>query len=369
MKLDLNTFLPKLNLLKKVLNSKPLMEAMSNFNLYTKDGLLYINASDGENTVSINIIPTEYSEMNLCVNALDFYNGLVNLKNGEIELQLNQDKKLMRCSYNGGFFQFPFTDDKETCDILKIKKQDSLLEKEISDTVEFSTAMTKAQIAIDEKHPIFRGIYFDLKQDGLVVVSCCKSMLSKYKTNTTFDDNLNGFIMSKKAINMLISLINNDDSTIMMKVGERQVQFSSSGFVFSSVLLEGKYPNYEMLIPIDNLFSIIINKDYLIHAVQHVSLMKDLTSRLLVLNIDKDNIIIEAEDKMFYKKAKEKIECKYDGDAMIVGINSDIIMNFLQAIDTDEIEIRLTSPTRPLVFIPKNMADKHFMLCMPMMFR
>lgn len=366
MKLDLNVFLPKLNLLKKVLNSKPLMEAMGNFNLYTKDGLLYINASDGENTVSINITPIEYSEMNICVNALDLYNALSNLKNGEIELELNQDRKLMRCSYKGGFFQLPFTDDKESCDILKIKKQDFLLEKEISDTIELSVAMTKAQIATDEKHPIFRGVYFNLKQDGLVVVSCCNSMLSNYKTNITFDDNLKGFIMSKKAVNMLISLINNNDDVITMKVDDRQVQFGNSGFVFSSILLEGNYPNYERLIPTENTFLININKNNLIHAVQHVSLAKDLTSHLLIMNINKDYIIIEAEDKTFHKKAKEKIECQYNGEAMIVGIKSDVITNLLQAIDSDEIEIQLTSPVRPLIFIPKDVENKYFMLCMPM---
>ena len=370
MKIKLEEFLPKLTLAKKVVNAKPIIEVMGSFYLHTRDGLLYVNASDVENTVSVSVKPTEYSEMNVCVNANDFHTALSNLKSGEVEFELNHNMKVIRCKYNSGFFQIPFDDDPNSCAALEIQAQDYTLEKDITDAFDFSLALTKAQIAASEENlrPVLCGIHLDMRQDGIVAVACDKHKLSKYKTTITLDGDVSGFIMQRKSANLLVSLIaESEGDGVTMRVGDRSVCFVGDGFTLSSRLTEGVYPNYAVLIPEKSAYTAVVSRNTLLSAIHHVSLMKSAIDEMLIFNFDNDNILIEAEDINFKKKAKENVPCAYSGEPMRLGIKSGNVTMILQAIDSDEVEIRFDSPQRPILFIPKDDDNRLLTLCMPMM--
>lgn len=367
MKLDLKEFLPKLALANKVVNPKPAMPIMGCFLLHAKDGLLFINTSDKENTISVSVKPTEYSEMEICVNASDFFSALSNIGSGEVEIALNPDKKLIRCSYSNGYFQLPYDDDKIASSVLEIQHDDFFIDKDINDSAILSEAVEKASIATaeDTLKPILCGVYFDFKQDGMVTVACDANKMSKFKTDIMFESDIPGFILPDRGADILKTLLK-ETGTINIKVGDRSATFTGEEFIFTARLVEGMYPKYDTLIPSDNTHQVIVNKTGVLTAIKRVSFMENNENGMLVLNFDSNSLVIEAEDIAFKKKAKEKLSINYTGEPMRIGVKSSNIVTLLQAMDSEEVIISFKSPKAPIIIEPKADLKQLVTLVMPM---
>jgi DNA polymerase-3 subunit beta len=367
MKLDLKEFLPKLALANKVVNPKPSMPIMGCFLLHAKDGVLHVNTSDKESTISVSIKPLEFSEMEICVNASDFFSALSNIGSGEVEIVLNPDKKLIRCSYSNGYFQLPYDDDKTASSVLEIQHDDYFVDKDINDSIILSEAIEKASIAAaeDTLKPVLCGVYFDFKQDGMVAVACDQNKMSKFKTDIKFESDTPGFILPNRGADILKSLLKETDS-VNIKVGDKSAMFTGEEFIFTTRLTEGMYPKYDMLIPSDNTQQVIINKSAALSAIKRVSFMESNEGGMIVLNFDANSLIIEAEDIAFKKKAKEKLSVNYTGEPMRIGIKSSNIVALLQAMDSEEVVVSFKSPKAAVVVEPKADLKQLITLVMPM---
>lgn len=368
MKLNLDKFLPKLTLVNSVVNAKAVIPIQGDFLLRTENGKLYVNASDGENTVSVSVEPTEYSDLCVCVNATDLFKALSNLRGEEIEIVLNEDKHLLRCVYKSGYFQLPYEYDKLASAVLEIQHEDMYHIDLNIDAADLSEAILKAEIASaeDNVRPQFNGVHIDFKQDGMVAVATDTNKMSKFVTNIKTDGDTPGFTIQKKSAHILTMLTESED-TVNMKVGDKNVLFKGDGFTMTTRLSEYPYPNYNALIPTDNTLSAIINKESILNAIKRVSPMGSEKDELLKMTFGNNTIIIEAEDVMFGKLAKEKLECKYDGEQIAVGVNSRNIVALIQAMDDDEFEFSFKTPRNAIVIKPlSDLRERFTTLIMPL---
>lgn len=372
MKLNLNEFLPKLNLANAVINPKAVIPIQGEFLLRTENGMLYVNASDGENTVSIRVKPTECTDLCVCVNANDFFKALSNLRGEEITIVLNEEKHLMRCQYNSGYFQIPYDYDPMASAVLEIQPEEHHIEKTV-DMADLSEAVGKAEIAADDTNvrPQFNSVYFDFKADGMVVVATDATRMSKFKTNITSESDMQGFTIQKKGAHILTSLMTNcDGETVNMKVGGKSVLFSNDDFIMSVRLTEGEYPNYDILIPEGNNLRAIINRDMVLNAVKRVAPMGNEKEELLKMTFGDNAVIIEAEDRMFSKLAKEKIACKYNGELITMGVNSRNVVTLIQAMDCEDVEFSFRDSKTPMVIKPQSDLKECFTtLVMPLVLK
>lgn len=370
MKLNLDVFLPKLALVNSVVNTKSVIPIQGDFLLHTADGKLYVNASDGENTVSVSVEPMEYSDLCVCVNANDFFKALSNLRGEIIDVLLNEEKHLLRCMYKSGYFQIPYEYNKMSAAVLEIQEDAYHIDKSI-DAADLSEAISKTEIASaeDNVRPQFNGVHFDFKRDGMVAVATDANKMSKFVTNIKTDEDTPGFTIQKKSAHILTSLMETEDS-VNMKVGDRTVLFKGEGFTMTTRLSEHTYPNYDMLIPTDNTLSAIVNKESILNAIKRVSPMGSEKDELLKMTFGTNNIIIEAEDAMFGKLAKEKLECKYVGEQISVGVNSRNVVALIQAVDDEEFEFSFKSSRNAIVIKPlTELRERSTMLIMPLVLK
>lgn len=367
MKLNSDTFLPKLALVNSVVNAKPIIPIQGDFLLHTENGKLYVNASDGENTVSVVVEPTEYSDLCVCVNANDFSKALANLRGEEIDIVLNEEKHLLRCLYKSGYFQLPYEYNKVASAVLEIQEDTYHVEKDV-DAADLSEAVMKTEVASadDNIHPQFNGVHIDFKQDGMVAVATDANKLSKFVTNIKTDVDTPGFTIQKKSAHILTALTESEE-TVNMKVGDKTVLFKGEGFVMTTRLSEYQYPNYDMLIPTDNTLFAIVNKEAVLNAIKRVSPMGSEKDELLKMTFGNNTVIIEAEDVFYSKLAKEKLECKYDGEQMSIGVNSRSMVALVQTIDDDEFEISFKNPRCAIVIKPlSDLRERFTALIMPL---
>ena len=370
MKLNLDTFLPKLAMANSVVNAKTVIPIQGDFLLHTDNGKLYINASDGENTVSVSVEPTEYSDLCVCVNANDFFKALSNLRGEEINIVLNEEKHLMRCQYKSGYFQILYEYDEISSAVLKIQDDEYHIEKVIN-AADLSESIMKVETASadDNIRPQFNGVHFDFKQDGMVAVATDANKLSKFVTNIKIGEETHGFTIQKKSAHILTSLMLNDD-TVNMKVGDKTVLFRGDGFIMTTRLSEHNFPNYDLYIPTDNTMFAVVNKDSVLNAIKRVTPMGNEKDELLKMTFGNNTVIIEAEDIYLSKLAKEKIECKYNGEQMTLGVNSRSMVALIQVMDDEEIEISFKSPQAAIIIKPvSDLKERFTTLIMPLITR
>ena len=134
-------------------------------------------------------------------------------------------------------------------------------------------------------------------------------------------------------------------------------------------LIEGRYPNYNSVIPQNNPHKAIIDRAAFISALRRVSVFSSQASSLIKLSLSANSMKISAQDIDFSTSAEETIICQYDGSAMSIGFKSSFLIDILNNISSQNVIIELADPSRAGVIVPEEQDENEdlLMLLMPMM--
>jgi DNA polymerase-3 subunit beta len=158
---------------------------------------------------------------------------------------------------------------------------------------------------------------------------------------------------------------------------ELTIEFNTSNaiFTFNDItlicrLIDGKYPNYEAVIPKENPNVLTIDRQQFLSSIKRVSIFSNKTTHQIKLKIAGSELLLSAEDLDFSNAASERLTCQYDGDDMEIGFNSRFIMDMLSNLDTTEIRLAMSIPSRAGLLmpnLPENQEEDILMLVMPVM--
>ena len=157
---------------------------------------------------------------------------------------------------------------------------------------------------------------------------------------------------------------------------EVAVQFNKSNafFTFDNIklicrLIDAKYPDYNAVIPKENPNLLTVLKDDLYASLRRTSIFSNKTTHQVVLKMAGSELAVSAQDLDFSNEAAEKINCDYKGNAMEIGFNAKFLLEMLAALDSNEINIELSTPNRAGIIRPteKDDAEDLLMLVMPVM--
>ncbi|MDP4587072.1 MAG: DNA polymerase III subunit beta, partial [Flavobacteriales bacterium] len=150
---------------------------------------------------------------------------------------------------------------------------------------------------------------------------------------------------------------------------------SNALFTFDQItlmcrLIEGKYPNYEAVIPKDNPNKLTVGREDLLKSIKRVSIFANKTTHQVRLKISGSELSISAEDLDFANEANERLTCSYEGEDMEIGFNSRFVMDMLSNLTTENIVMELSAPNRAGIILPAENDDASedmLMLVMPVM--
>ena len=135
--------------------------------------------------------------------------------------------------------------------------------------------------------------------------------------------------------------------------------------------IEGKFPNYDVVIPQNNTNKVIIDRLSLLNSIKRVAVCTNKITNLIVLKLENDKLTLEAKDIEFAVFANDSLKCSYDGDAMSIGFKSSLLVDILSTIHTQEVSIELSVPTQAGLIVPvnteENVSSDLIMLLMPIM--
>jgi DNA polymerase-3 subunit beta len=156
---------------------------------------------------------------------------------------------------------------------------------------------------------------------------------------------------------------------VTIEFDERNAVFTLESYRMVCRLIEGRYPNYNSVIPQNNPYKVTVDRLQLLGALRRVSIFSSQASSLIKLRMQENLIVISAQDIDFSTSAEETLVCQYAGNPMSIGFKSTFLIDILNNISADEIVIELADPSRAGVIIPVEQEENEdlLMLLMPMM--
>ena len=234
-----------------------------------------------------------------------------------------------------------------------------------------ATAISKTIFAAgnDDLRPVMSGVFFQFSSESLTFVATDAHKLVKYTRTDVTADKTAEFIMPKKPLNLLKGVLGGEEDVII-EYNDANAKFTFENFVLICRLIDGKYPNYEAVIPKENPNKLTVDRASFQNSVRRVSIFSSKTTHQIRLKMAGTELNISAEDLDFSNKADERLSCDYQGDDMQIGFNSRFLSEMLSNLTSSEVLIEMSLPNRAGILTPIDGTDegeKITMLVMPVM--
>lgn len=223
----------------------------------------------------------------------------------------------------------------------------------------------------DELRPVMSGVYFDIQADSLTFVASDGMKLVRLRNMGVKSLVPFSFILPKKPANILRNMLSRETGEVTIKSDGKNVYVSYHGFEMVCRLIEGRYPNYNSVIPQDNQLSVTVNRAILLNALKRVSVFSNPNNSLVCLNFKGGIINVFAQDIDLSTSAEERVECLYEGTELSIGFKATALIEILGNISSDDVIMKLSDPSHAGVILPSKNDENVdlLMLLMPMMLK
>ncbi|NDV69839.1 DNA polymerase III subunit beta [Dysgonomonas sp. 25] len=358
-----------LQAISKVINSKNTLPILDCFLLELKGNTLTLTASDAETRLVTSIeVQDADGEGKFAVNAKNLLDPLKELPEQPLTFDINDENLEIFIYFHNGKYNFIG----QSGDDYPLPKE--LKESAINLTIAPDVLLGGINRSIfasadDELRPVMNGIYFDITTDDLTFVASDGHKLVRCKTLSAKGNERASFILPKKPANLLRTILPKESETVEIAFDENNAHIKMSGYTMTCRFIEGRYPNYNSVIPQNNTNKVVLDRLAFLNAIKRVSVFSNQASNLIKLQLTDSNIEISAQDIDFSTAAEETIPCQYAGTPMSIGFKSTFLVDILNNIPSSEISLELSDPSRAGLIIPTENEENEdlLMLLMPMM--
>ena len=359
----------KLTALSRVINAKNSLPILADFVFDINDNVLTLTASDSENVLTTEVVLTESDgNTRFAIGSRDLLEAVKGFSEQPITFDINTESKNAKISYQNGMFSMPIESADEfpqTQNVSDNASTISLPSNVLADNLGRSLFAT----AQDELRPVMNGIYFDLTPDCLAIVASDGHKLVRNKVLTVHSEQPAAFILPKKPATLLRNMLQKDGGDVVIRFDERTAEITYDDGVIVCRLIEGRYPNYNSVIPQNNSNILTVDRLTLLSALRHVQPFANDSSNLIRFHVEGSMLQLDAEDFDYAKTATEQMTCEYNGQPMSIGFKWSSFIDILNNFDCQEVTIQLADPSRAGLVVPSEQPEGQdvLMLMMPML--
>ncbi|HPN38095.1 MAG TPA: DNA polymerase III subunit beta [Melioribacteraceae bacterium] len=353
-----------------VINPKSPMEIYQNFLIEIKENILKIHAADVGLlvTAELSVLTTEEDlEVGFLMNAAYLNNIVKSLKDTQITFEIVPGQKATLTTPGGTYLFNILERDNYVLDLPS--EEDPSFEITLNAPRIKKIIDNTSYIIQDNIKPAMMGLVFDFKEDGLRIVGTDGYRLIK---TTLFDvktDNSVLINIPRKSVHVLTKVFENTDFQI--SVIHDFAIIKTDNFVVYTRLVKDKFPNYDVVMLLDNEITLKVNKNELYNAVNRLftfAAYDDL--KKIMFKLDTNTLDVSTYDlKNNTFNLNEVIACKYTGIPMEIGFNCGHLNETLNHISTEgDLIFKIKEPTKPiLVSLNENKENEDLLvLVMPM---
>jgi DNA polymerase-3 subunit beta len=224
-------------------------------------------------------------------------------------------------------------------------------------------------VSNDDLRPAMTGVFFELDKKGATFVATDAHRLVRYKITSTSCPKSDSFIVPKKPLNLLKGALPANDDTLTVSYNSNHLFISHGTTELVCRLIDARFPDYKVVIPAENPYTMLVNRNDFQAALRRVSVFSNKSTNQVVLSISGNELRLTAQDVDFSFEGNERMSCSYEGEDMQIAFNARFLVEMLSAIDTEEVRLELSTPTKAGLVKPSEQAEGEdlLMLAMPLM--
>lgn len=363
------SLLSHLQAISRVINSKNTLPIMDCFLFNLQDGTLSITASDTETTMVTSIEVTESdSDGRFAIVARTLLDAMKEIPEQPLTFNLNPNTLEITVQYMNGQYTVMGQNADEYPQPATLG--DNAVHVNIPADV-LLNGINRALFATadDELRPVMNGIYFDITPDDITMVASDGHKLVRNKNLSVKGSEKAAFILPKKPANLLKNVLTKEENSVSIDFDDRNAVITLEKYRMVCRLIEGRYPNYNSVIPQNNPYKITIDRAVLLSALRRVSVFSSQSSSLVKLRMGDNKLVISTQDLDFSTSAEETLVCQYEGNPMSIGFKAPFLIDILNNLPGQDVIIELADPSRAGVIVPAEQEENCdlLMLLMPMM--
>lgn len=360
------TLLKHLQGISGVLSTSNTLPILDNFLFEINDGRLTVSASDLETTMRTSMDVEANEEGKIAIPAkllLDVLKTLPDqpctflVDNGNYGVEIAYDNgKSKMVGYNGE--DFPKVPTLENANSIRVS----------GDIVASAINKTLFATGVDDLRPVMSGVFCQFSPENITFVATDAHKLVRYTRTDSQASGSSSFILPKKPLNLLKTNLKGDEE-VLLEYNDSNAVFTFNDIVLVCRLIDGKYPNYEAVIPKENPNVLVIDRLQFMSSIKRVSIFANKTTHQIKLKLAGSELSLSAEDIDFANEANERLTCNYDGDDMEIGFNSRFLVEMLNNLESTEVRLEMSEPSRAGLLKPSEKEENEdiLMLVMPVM--
>lgn len=358
----------KLSAIARVINSKNALPILSDIVFAVNGEELELTGSDQENWLQTKLpISDVDGNGRFCVGAHGILEAIKSISDQPITIEANIG--VLKVTHASGHFslpteeadQFPVATPPSGADVAEAALSSEVMLANISRTL-FATAS-------EELRPVMNGIYFDFLSDHLAIVASDGHKLVRNKVLSVKTEKPASFILAKKPAAILKNILKGVEGVMDIRFDSKVAVISSEDFTLTCRLIEGRYPNYNSVIPTTCPNVAVVDRQALNSALRRIIPFANDSSCMVRFEVAEDTLKLDAEDYDFSKTATEKVHCDYGGMSMAIGFKGSTFSELLDNLVSTQVRIELSDPSRAGLIVPVEQREDEdiLMLVMPML--
>jgi len=361
-----SSLLKHLQQISGVINANTVLPILEDFLFEIQDKKLSVTATDLETVMRVQMDIESKTDGKVCIPAKILMDSLKNI--ADQPLTFNIDKN----------FGVELTSDNGKYKVMGENPDNFPKEPTADDTTSFTmtsgalvTAINKTLFAVsnDDLRPAMTGVFFELAKDGVQFVATDAHRLVRYKRTDAKATKVDSFIVPKKPLNLVKNALPDNDDEINISYNSNHLFVSHGDVQMICRLIDARFPDYKVVIPADNPYSLIVNKNDFQNALRRVSVFSNKSTNQVALSISGSELQMAAQDVDFSFEGNERMNCQYNGEDLQIAFNAKFLIEMLSAADTDDVRVELSTSTKAGLVKPSEQAEGEelLMLVMPLM--
>ena len=358
-------FSSHLSMAGRVLAKKNPMPILDCFLIEVRDSKMTITASNSENSIitSVPLIEQE-GEGRLCINAETLLSTIKEIPEQPLILEYNETTLGLMGKHSCGEFSVVG----QEAEVFPPSVPVSEGSKITLSSKELVAALSNCLVATadDEIMPFKRGVYFDVREDSLIMVATDGRKLVKKTLQDVKPGIKGGFILPRTIASILKGIVKKD-GTAEIIYDQQRATISIGDTTIYFRLVEARYPNYNSVIPPKRTIAVQLDRLSLIGALKRVGVFCNQSSNFIKLELRDNQAILTGSDSNNATSAEEFVACDYACEPFSIGFGYTFFVEILNNIETDSVTLEMVAPERPCICKPAGVEDDSLlMLLMPM---
>lgn len=223
---------------------------------------------------------------------------------------------------------------------------------------------TAFAVATEESRPILNGVFWELEESRMSMVATNGHRLAKMAINAPADGGIAEFIVPPPALSQVERLFNGDAELTVARAANHLGFRSDTKEVYTR-LVDGKYPNYEQVIPKDNDKLAFVDKAAMEAAVRRMAVVASTRTHRIKLTFESDKVLLEATTPDL-GEARDELQLNYDGDGLQIAFNANYLLEVLRKMPNGEVKLSFKTSERAATIQSADTELDYLCLIMPL---